>query len=58
MIKFIGCVAEKFTKKQLSDVFEISAFSLYHASDILEEMSGIKINGDTNYADLCEVEED
>jgi hypothetical protein len=57
MIKFIGCVAEKFTKKQMSAVFEFYAFSYYHACDKLEEISGIAINGESNYADLCEIEE-
>jgi hypothetical protein len=57
MIKFIGCVAEKFTKKQISEVFEFEAFSVYHACDILEELAGIKINGSTNYADVCELGE-
>jgi hypothetical protein len=56
MIKFLGCVAEKHTKRQISRVFEIEAMSLYHACDLLEIMSGITIDGVSNYADLCEME--
>ena len=57
MIKFLGCVVEKHTKRQISRVFEIEAMSLYHACDLLEILSGITIDGVSNYADLCEMEE-
>lgn len=55
MIKFLGCVAEKHTKKQISRVFEFEAWSVYHACDMLQTLSGIVIDGYTNYADLCEM---
>jgi hypothetical protein len=57
MITYIACVAEKFTRKQISEVFEIEAYSVYHACDVLEQVSGITIDGVNNYADLCEMVE-
>ncbi len=57
MKRFIGCVAEKFTKKQISEVFEFDAYSAYHACDIVQHLSGVKIDGVKNYADICEIGE-
>jgi hypothetical protein len=54
---WLGVVAQKFTKDPISEIFEFEANSIYHACDVLEELSGIKIDGVKNYADLVNLSE-
>jgi len=49
-------VVEKYTLKPLSETFEIDCHSPHHAVNILEEKTGIKIDGTTNAMDWIFVE--
>lgn len=63
MVKILACVAEKHTKKPMSETYELSfrcncglIHVLHHFVRLLEEKVGIEINGKTNYMDYVLIE--
>lgn len=53
--KFIVCLAEKHTKKKLSDFYEVEAPNEYRALDEFEKILGRKLDGYSEYMDYVKV---
>lgn len=56
MTEFLACVCVKLTKDMLSDIYHIMASNPYDACTKLQEISGIKIDGKTNYMDFVHLD--
>lgn len=54
---WLGCIAEKHTKKQLSEIVEVTAWSIYGAADAVQAALNFKVDGYNNYVDLVELED-
>ena len=53
MPDWLVCLAQKHTKKLLSEIYEVEAADIYQAASKLEEYLGRKIDGTSEYADCC-----
>lgn len=49
--KYLACICEKRTRKMLSAIFEVEAENEYYLIDELELLTGLGIDGITNYID-------
>jgi len=56
MIKtYLVCVCVKHTKIMLSPILVIEVPGEYYLANEVEKLTGIKVDGSTNYVDWCEV---
>jgi len=55
-MKWVGLVAEKYTHTPLSDTFEVDADNIFAAANEIERLSGITVDGSTNFVDVIEIE--
>lgn len=56
-MRVIACIAEKHTKKQLSDFIDIDVLSVYAIPNELEYEFKMVVDGKNTYADYIVIEE-
>lgn len=56
MKTFLCCIAEKYTRNQITNIVEVKAGDAHEAIPVLEKMFQIKVNGWDNYLDFVQVD--
>lgn len=53
MNKYLACICKRYGREMLTAIYEVETYSEYYLADELEKLTGIRVDGYTNYVDWC-----